>query len=189
MRLTLWTDYALRALIYVGAKGKRLSTIAEIAKSFDVSRAHLMKVVNKLGQQGYIETVRGKGGGIRLKRQPAQIRVGAVVRDTEEDLAVMGCLAEVGFCRIEGCCVLRRALHAATLAFLQTLDGYTLADLLAPRARLVRILGIAPGMHRLQNESSPHARCRRSDFEVGSPTNSLTSRFLHARCPGRTLWR
>ena len=105
-----------------------------------------MKVVNKVGQQGYIETVRGKGGGIRLKRQPAQIRVGAVVRDTEEDLAVMGCLAEVGFCRIEGCCVLRRALHAATLAFLQTLDGYTLADLLAPRARLVRIFGLAPGM-------------------------------------------
>ena len=100
MRLTLWTDYALRTLIYVGAKGGRLSTIAEIAESFDVSKTHLMKVVNRLGQQGYIETVRGKGGGIRLGRPPAEIRVGAVVRETEEDLAVMGCLAETGFCRI-----------------------------------------------------------------------------------------
>ena len=102
-----------------------------------------MKVVNQLGQQGYVEAVRGKGGGIRLGRPPAQIGVGAVVRETEEDLSVMGCLAEIGFCRIEGCCVLRRALREATLAFLQTLDGYTLADLLAPGARLVRSLGLA----------------------------------------------
>jgi Rrf2 family nitric oxide-sensitive transcriptional repressor len=68
------------------------------------------------------------------------------VRETEEDLAVMGCLAETGFCRIEGCCVLRHALREATLAFLQTLDGYTLADLLAPGARLFRSLGLAPEM-------------------------------------------
>jgi Rrf2 family transcriptional regulator, nitric oxide-sensitive transcriptional repressor len=144
VHLTLWTDYALRTLIYVGARGERLSTIAEIAESFDISKPHLMKVVNKLGRQRYIETVRGKGGGIRLGRIPGQIRVGAVVRETEDDLAVMGCLGETGFCRIEGCCVLRRALREATLAFLQTLDGYTLADLLAPRARLARSLGLAP---------------------------------------------
>src|SRR5665213_617000 len=150
MRLTLSTDYALRTLIFLGVMGDRLSTIAEIAKSFDVSKTHLMKVVNKLGQQGYIEAVRGKGGGIRLGRTPEQIRVGAVVRDTEEGLAVMGCLAKTGFCRIERCCVLRQALRAATLAFLQTLDGYTLADLLAPRARLVRILGLAPEMQSMQ---------------------------------------
>jgi Rrf2 family protein len=102
MRLTLWTDYALRTLIYVGAKGGRLATIAEIAESFDISKTHLMKVVNRLGQQGYIDTIRGKGGGIRLVRPPREIRVGAVVRETEEELAVMGCLAETGFCRIEG---------------------------------------------------------------------------------------
>jgi Rrf2 family transcriptional regulator, nitric oxide-sensitive transcriptional repressor len=134
MRLTLWTDYALRTLIYVGAKGGRLATIAEIAESFDISKTHLMKVVNRLGRQGYIDTIRGKRGGIRLARPPAEIGVGAVVRETEEDLAVMGCLAETGFCRIEGCCVLRHALREATLAFLHTLDDYTLADLLA-RAR------------------------------------------------------
>ncbi len=144
MRLTLWTDYALRTLIYVGTKGDALSTIAEIAESFDVSKAHLMKVVTKLGQQGYIETVRGKGGGIRLGRTPGRIRIGALVRETEEDLAVVGCLNETGFCRIEGCCTLRHALGEATRAFLQTLDGYTLADLLAPRARLARSLGLEP---------------------------------------------
>jgi Rrf2 family nitric oxide-sensitive transcriptional repressor len=144
MRLALWTGYALRTLTFAGAKGGRLATIAEIAASFDISKAHLMKVVNRLGQQGYLDTVRGKGGGIRLARSPAEIRVGAVVRETEEDLAVMGCLAEAGFCRIEGCCVLRRALREATLAFLQTLDGYTLADLLAPGAQLVASLGLGP---------------------------------------------
>jgi len=146
MHLTLWTDYALRTLIYLGAKGDRLSTIAEIAVGFDVSRPHLMKVVSRLGRQGYVETTRGKGGGIRLRRPPAEIRIGAVVRETEEDLAVMGCLAAKGFCRIEGCCVLRRALDEATRAFLTTLDGYTLADLLAPGARLARSLGLGREM-------------------------------------------
>ena len=155
MRLTLWTDYALRTLIYVGAKGGRLATIAEIAESFDISKTHLMKVVNRLGQQGYLDTIRGKGGGIRLARPPAEIRVGAVVRETEEDLAVMGCLAKTGFCRIEGCCVLRHALREATLAFLHTLDGYTLADLLAPGARLVRSLGLVSEMP-LGDEPSSH---------------------------------
>jgi Rrf2 family transcriptional regulator, nitric oxide-sensitive transcriptional repressor len=144
MRLTLWTDYALRTLIYVGAKSGELSTIAEIAQSFDISNAHLMKVVNRLAKQGYIEAIRGKGGGIRLGQAPTDIRVGAVVRDTEEDLAVMGCLDGTAFCRIEGCCVLRNALREATLAFLETLDGYTLADLLVPRARLAHSLGIGP---------------------------------------------
>jgi Rrf2 family nitric oxide-sensitive transcriptional repressor len=144
MRLTLWTDYALRTLIFVGATPGRLVTIAEIAASFDISRAHLMKVVNRLAQQGYLDTVRGKGGGIRLARPPGDIGVGAIVRETEEDLAVMGCLAATGFCRIEGCCVLRQALRAATLAFLRTLDGYTLADLLAPGVRLAASLAVAP---------------------------------------------
>lgn len=142
MHLTLATDYALRTLIYAGAKGRNLSTIEEIARSFDISRAHLMKVVNRLGQLGYVETVRGKGGGLRLRRAPAQINIGEVVRGTEEDLAVIGCLRRRGFCRIERCCVLMGALQAATSAFLRVLDGYTLEDLLTPRGGLVRILGL-----------------------------------------------
>src|ERR1700675_2734058 len=133
MRLTLWTDYAFRTMIYVGTKGDELSTIAQIAKSFDISKSHLMKVVNRLEQRGYIKTVRGRNGGIRLGRPAADIRVGSVVRDTEEELAVIGCLEKANFCSIERCCVLRSVLHEATQAFLRTLDGYTLADLLAPR--------------------------------------------------------
>jgi Rrf2 family nitric oxide-sensitive transcriptional repressor len=158
MHLTLWTDYALRTLIYLGVKGDSLATIAEIAESFDISRPHLMKVVNRLGAQGYIDTIRGRKGGIRLARPPAQIRVGAVVRDTEEDLAVMDCLSEPGadpgFCRIEGCCVLRRAFREATLAFLDVLDRYTLADLLAPDRQLVDRLGLAPAV-RLSTKPDP----------------------------------
>jgi Rrf2 family nitric oxide-sensitive transcriptional repressor len=135
MRLTLHTDYALRVLMYVGVKGESLSTIPEIVDRFDISRGHVMKVVHQLGRLGYLETIRGKRGGIRLARKPAQINVGAVVRDMEEELAVLGCLQDNdGYCRIEDCCVLRSALRDATNAFLATLDRYTLADLTQPRA-------------------------------------------------------
>ena len=111
MRLTLWTDYALRTLIYVATKGETRSTIGEIAACYGISKTHLMKIVNQLAQQGYIVAVRGKGGGIRLARAPARINVGEVVRGTEEELAVMGCLNQQGFCRLEAGCVLQRALH------------------------------------------------------------------------------
>lgn len=143
MRLTLHTDYALRVLMYVGVKGNTLSTIPEIVDHFDISRGHIMKVVHHLGRLGYLDTIRGKGGGIRLARKPSQINVGAVVRDMEEELAVLGCLqGSEGYCRIEGCCVLRSALRDATSAFLATLDRYTLADLIKPRRSLVRSLAL-----------------------------------------------
>ncbi len=148
MRLTLHTDYALRVLMYVGVKGDTLSTIPEIVAHFDISKGHIMKVVHELGQRGYLETIRGRRGGIRLARKPTQINVGAVVRDMEEELGVLGCLQDSeGYCRIEGCCVLRSALRDATNAFLATLDGYTLADLVRPRRALARALeldGTAP---------------------------------------------
>lgn len=143
MRLTLRTDYALRALIYLGTRARQLCTIEEIAQAFALPKTHVMKVINELARRGYVQALRGKHGGVVLIAAPAEISVGAVVRDMEEDLAVMGCLAQKGFCRIEGCCVLRRALRAATDAFLVTLDGYTLADLLAPRQMLARQLGVA----------------------------------------------
>lgn len=143
MRLTLHTDYALRVLMYVGVKGNTLSTIPEIVDHFDISRGHIMKVVHHLGRLGYLDTIRGKGGGIRLARKPSQINVGAVVRDMEEELAVLGCLqGSEGYCRIEQCCVLRSALRDATSAFLATLDRYTLADLIKPRRSLVRSLAL-----------------------------------------------
>lgn len=146
MRLTLSTDYALRTLMYVGAKGGRLATIAEIAAIFAVSKAHLMKIVNKLARLGYLETVRGKSGGVRLGRPPEEIVVGDVVRHTEDELAVMGCFSDTGFCRLDGCCVLKDALRAAISAFLATLDRYTLAELLAPKATLAHRLGLGREM-------------------------------------------
>ena len=86
MRLTLHTDYSLRVLMFAALKGEGLSTIAEIAEHFEISRTHLMKVVNDLGRAGYLDTVRGKKGGFRLAKKPHQIKVGAVVRDLEEEL-------------------------------------------------------------------------------------------------------
>jgi Rrf2 family nitric oxide-sensitive transcriptional repressor len=143
MRLTLHTDYALRVLMFAGAKGDALSTIGEIVAQFDISRGHIMKVVHRLGQKGYLETIRGKNGGVRLARKPGQINVGTVVRDMEEELNVLGCLGDdEGYCRIQQCCVLKSALRDATTAFLATLDRYTLEDLTRPRRALVRLLGI-----------------------------------------------
>ena len=144
MRLTLWTDYALRTLMYVGANEGRLATIAEIAATFAVSKAHLMKVVNKLARLGYLETVRGKSGGVRLGRSPEEIGVGAVVRDTEEELAVMGCLSDSGFCRLDGCCVLKCALREATLAFLRDARPLHPRRPAGAQAALADRLGLAP---------------------------------------------
>lgn len=140
MRLTLHADFALRVLIQVGLNEDRLTTISEIAESFDISKQHLMKVVNDLGHKGYLETVRGRNGGMRLMQDPRAIRIGRVVRDTEDKLAVIGCLERRGYCRIERVCVLRGALHEATQAFLAVLDRYTLADLMRPRNALASLL-------------------------------------------------
>jgi Rrf2 family nitric oxide-sensitive transcriptional repressor len=146
MRLTLHTDYSLRVLMFAALKGESLSTIAEIAEHFDISRTHLMKVVNALGRAGYLDTLRGKKGGFRLAKKPSQIKVGAVVRDLEEDLAIVGCMQQKDYCPIETACVLRGALGEATAAFLSVLDGYTLADLVKPRKPLTRLLDLASAL-------------------------------------------
>lgn len=140
MRLTLHTDYSLRVLIHVGVADGKLITITDIAKAFDISKQHLMKVVNNLSQKGYLDTVRGRGGGIRLSRAPRDINVGEVVRQTEETLGVVGCLEQRGYCPIQRVCELRRVFDEATQAFLAVLDGYTLADLIKPRKALSSLL-------------------------------------------------
>ncbi len=140
MRLTLHTDFALRVLIQVGLNEGELTTINEIAKSFEISKHHLMKVVNDLSQKGYLDTVRGRHGGIRLMRRPHEINVGQVVRDTEDRLDIIGCLHHRGYCRIERVCVLRGVLRDATDAFLDVLDAHTLADLIKPHKALSSLL-------------------------------------------------
>jgi Rrf2 family nitric oxide-sensitive transcriptional repressor len=141
MRLTLHTDYALRVLIHVAVADGKLITIRDIAESFDISKLHLMKVVNDLSRKGYLDTVRGRGGGIRLRRLPRDINIGQVVRETEDKLDVIGCLGRGGgYCRIERVCVLRGVLRDAIQAFLAVLDGYTLAHLIKPHSALSSLL-------------------------------------------------
>lgn|SRR6185437_7730901 len=142
MRLTLHADYSLRVLMYAGLKKNELATIAEISERFDISKSHVMKVVHQLGQLGYIETVQGKHGGFRLLRKPNQINLGATIRDVEQELDVIGCLQQPGFCRIQPACVLRRALQEATNAFLAVLDGYSLEDLIRPARPLQKLLDL-----------------------------------------------
>lgn len=147
MQLTRYSDYSLRVLIHLAVARRPLSTIEGIASAFGISRGHVMKVVRHLAALGLVETVRGRGGGLRLARDPDEVNVGAVVRHTEENLALVECFRPDGHCPIEEACVLRPALHEALDAFLAVLDGYTLADLVARRrARLARLLELeGPG--------------------------------------------
>lgn len=144
MRLTRYTDYSLRTLIYLGLSEPRQSSIAEIARAYGISENHLTKVVHQLGRLGLIRTTRGRGGGLRLGKPPNEINVGAVVRETEEDLALVECFAG-GACAITAPCRLRRALGEALAAFLAVLDGYTLEDLLGEGSgsEIARLLEIS----------------------------------------------
>ena len=142
MQLTRYSDYSLRVLIYLALDPERLVTIEEIAQSYGISKAHLMKVVHQLGLNGYVETVRGRGGGLRLARRPEEITVGEVIRSTEENMALVECFdPESSQCAIEPACGLRSVLQEALAAFLGVLDRRTLADLVARRRKpLARLL-------------------------------------------------
>ena len=138
MRLTRHTDYALRVLMYLGARENQLVTITEVANAYRISRNHLVKVVNTLGHQGYLTTLRGKGGGIRLGKAPDQISVGKVVRTMEEHLDIIDCTGSE--CPIVAPCRLRGALGEARDAFMRVLDGYTLADLVSNQDEILAAL-------------------------------------------------
>ena len=130
MRLTTLTDYALRLLIYVGQHPDRLCTIAEIAQVYRISETHLMKITHRLAQHGWLQTVRGKHGGMRLAKPPQDINLGAVVRDTENDFALVECFTTGNACTITGRCGLTAIFSGALEHFLHYLDNYTLADVL-----------------------------------------------------------
>lgn len=143
MRLTTFTDYSLRVLIYLGVKGDSLSTIGEIASAYNVSQNHLMKIVQNLAAMGYVETIRGKGGGLRLASAPEDINIGEVVRACERSMALVECFEPGHSCCIEKACMLKGLFHEAGEAFLAVLEKYTLSDLLRPKDRLAVTLGIA----------------------------------------------
>jgi Rrf2 family transcriptional regulator, nitric oxide-sensitive transcriptional repressor len=143
MRLTVYTDYALRMLMYVALKEDGQATIDEIAQSYGISKNHLMKVAHQLGVAGYLTTVRGRRGGLRLAKSVKAIGLGEVVRHTEPDMAIVMCFEPINAdCAILPSCVLRKALDRARRAFLEVLDEYTLSDLIRPRGQLQSMLGI-----------------------------------------------
>lgn len=137
MRLNLQSDYALRMLMHLASSPDRLVTIGEVADRFRISHNHLMKVAYLLGKERLITTVRGRSGGLRLAGRAEKIRVGDVVRRMEGDIHIVECFAaEPGGCVISGACKLKGVMHEALDAFLNVLDRYTLADLVAnPKLR------------------------------------------------------
>lgn len=163
MRLTNYSDYALRTLMYLAVtpESETLATITDIANSYQISRSHLTKVIHQLAQIGYIESIRGKNGGIRLAKPAEDIIVGKVIRQTEPDFQMVPCFAQVTtkltsknteprlvktpkkpaeMCEITPVCKLKLVFYQATQAFLQVMDSYTLADIVANEEELWQIL-------------------------------------------------
>jgi Rrf2 family nitric oxide-sensitive transcriptional repressor len=130
MRLTNFSDYALRLLMYAAARKDQLVTIEETAAVYGISRAHLMKIANMLTRAGYLKAVRGRSGGLTLGKRPEKIRLGDVIRITEPDFALVECFDSGNHCIITSRCRLRQALKQALAAFLEVVDRYTLADLI-----------------------------------------------------------
>ena len=144
MKLTFYSDYSLRLLMYVSVKRNGLVTIQEVADAYGVSKNHLMKVAFELGRKGFLETVRGRGGGLRLARPPEKIGVGEVVRAMEEGFTMVECFdPKANQCVITGPCRLRGALSRALKAYFAVLDEYTLADLAGQNPVLTRVLTMA----------------------------------------------
>lgn len=145
VRLTVYTDYSLRMLMYLAVKDGGTATIAEVALAYGISKAHLNKVAHQLGLARYVETARGKGGGLRLARPAEEIRLGEVVRRVEPDMALVPCFEPVRApCPITRACGLRSVLDEARQAFGDVLDRYSLADLVQRRDALATLLQVGP---------------------------------------------
>lgn len=142
MKFTRFTDYALRVLMYLGLRSDGRVTIREIARVYDISRNHLMKVVSNLTRLGYLDAQRGPGGGIALARPAREISLADVIRDMEQDMNPVSCFGEPGRCVIKPICRLRDVLKEAMSAYINTLEQYSLQDLLEPRDKLAKMLEI-----------------------------------------------
>lgn len=139
MRLAEYTDYALRVLMYCAVNPDRLVTIAEMAEHHGISKNHLMKIVNDLARQGVLETTRGRGGGLRLLKQPSDIRVGDIVRSCETDFRLVECFdGRTNTCSLTASCRLKGLFGAALQAYFRELDAKTLADIVTPSAAAQR---------------------------------------------------
>ncbi|MRI32895.1 BadM/Rrf2 family transcriptional regulator [Endozoicomonas sp. OPT23] len=142
MKLTKHTDYALRILIYSSLQPKeRLLSIQEVTDVYELSRNHVMKIVQKLGQEGYLTTIRGKGGGFHLGRKPEDINLGELISKLEPSMKLVNCKEPV--CRISPACRLQSVLSEAMSSFQEVLNSYTLADLVDNRDELSNLLAIS----------------------------------------------
>ena len=144
MRLTYHTDYSIRVLIYLAARGEEggVATIGDIADTHGISQNHLTKVIRTLVRGGHVRTIRGRSGGLRLARSPEEIRLGKLVRETEPDFSLVECMGRDGNCVLEPACQVRGVLIEARDAFLAVLDRYSLADMLQRPAEIRRVLRI-----------------------------------------------
>lgn len=140
MRLTTFSDYSMRVMMYLGLQHGQLVTISDIAQAYKISENHLTKVVHHLAQRGYVETIRGNKGGLRLSRDPNTVNIGEMIRATEGDTSLLPCLDTVGICCIQPSCKLMKILLEAQAALFEVLDKYTLADLLNQEEPLAYIL-------------------------------------------------
>lgn len=140
MHLTTFSDYSMRVMMYLGLQHGSLVTIADIAQAYNISENHLTKVVHHLAQRGYVETLRGKGGGLRLARDLATVNIGEMVRASEGETGLLPCLDKEESCCIQPSCKLMGMLREAQTAMFDVLDKYTLADLLQHEEPLARIL-------------------------------------------------
>jgi Rrf2 family nitric oxide-sensitive transcriptional repressor len=146
MRLTSYTDYSMRVLLYLGARPDRTCSVSEISRAYSISQNHLVKVVHGLGKLGYVAAVRGRTGGVRLARPAREIVVGRVVRETEDDFNLVDCQR----CIIAPACGFTGLLNEALAAFLAVLDRHTLADLLERRTELLGLFRVAEAIPPLQ---------------------------------------
>ena len=137
MRLTTYSDYSLRVLIYLSSEPReKLVNIKDIAEAYDISKNHLMKIIYNLGKMGYIETIRGRNGGIRLAKSPSEINIGEIIRKTEEDFNIVECFEHGNTCVITPVCSLKHIFNNALEQFLHVLDQYTLDDIVKNNAML-----------------------------------------------------
>lgn len=129
MQITRFTDYGLRTLMYVAARSENIASVKEVSEHYGISRNHLVKVVHRLSQLGYIETTKGKGGGIKIAKGTEKLRLGELIKQLEPNMNMVECFdAKTNTCRITGSCQLKHYLFEATQSFINTMNKYTLAD-------------------------------------------------------------
>ncbi len=157
MNITRFTDYSLRVLIYLSLHEEERVTIKEVAQCYDISKNHLMKVVQELSIKGYLTSTRGKNGGIKLGRDPSQINVGELVRMNEQDSTLVECFGEGNSCVITPACQLKQMLSEAMESFFKSLEKYTLADLVhgPDKKQLIEIFSLELGKDVGATQSAP----------------------------------